>query len=71
MKTNITHPLQNKAIINKFIKELPKKDLIFLIMILFFIFILILIFATNFDVKSKLLIIFGMFALIASYFRRV
>ena len=62
-----THPLGDRKILRELIKNMSKKDLIFLVMILFFTFILLVIALTNMPPFYKFLIIIGMFILIALY----
>ena len=60
------HPLQDKGFLKALMEKMSKKDLVFLVMILFFTF-LISVLMFNMGSTEKFIIIIGMFLLIGIY----
>lgn len=70
-KQNPKNPLFDKGFLEKLIKKMSKKDLIFLVMILFFAFVLMVpLLMKDITPSQKFLVVLGMFMLIAIYLIR-
>ena len=63
------HPLLDQEFVKTLALEMDKKDLIFLVLILFLTLVLIVVFLSNLQPRDKFFIVIGMLILIAYYIK--